>query len=267
MGGYDGALKNDVYSSSDGISRGTVTGAASFVPRDYFSGVEFDNGTGNKLWVIGGGRSGGYNNDVWYSANGAAWGCTTTAAAFPGRFSHACAVFDEGTGNKMWVIGGYDGNNSVYLKDVWYSSNGADWTNATGNAAFGLRDGASSVVFAGRLWVIAGYDGTQSCKDVWYTMNGADWIQATGNAAFGRRMGHSSVVYDNKMWVIGGVDGIFYFNDVWYSTNGADWVQATPNGVFMRRAYHSSMVMNGKVYVLGGVASGGTRLNDVWQSQ
>jgi hypothetical protein len=63
----------------------------------------------------------------------------------------------------MWVIGGYDG---AYKKDVWYSSDGVTWTEATGAAGWTARRSHTSVVFDGKMWVIGGIDGALK-NDVW----------------------------------------------------------------------------------------------------
>jgi hypothetical protein len=54
---------------------------------------------------------GGYDNDVWYSSDGANWIQATNSAGWSSRDGHTSVVHD----NKMWVIGG------DYLNDVWYS--------------------------------------------------------------------------------------------------------------------------------------------------
>ena len=111
----------------------------------------------------------------------------------------------------MWIIGG---SNPSPHKDVWYSTNGVNWTQATAEAAFSARKSHTCVGMDNKLWVIAG----SATKDVWYSSDGISWIQATASAEFDIRQYHSSFVFDNKMWVIGGMnDSSEYFDDVWYS--------------------------------------------------
>ncbi len=183
----------------------------------------------------------------------------TANAAFSGRSSHTTAVFD----NKLWVIGGYDGNRK---NDVWFSADGSTWTQATNNAAFSERHFHTTTVFDNKLWVIGGFDGNRK-NDVWYSTDGSTWTQMTDNAAFSGRLGHTTAVFDNKLWVIGGSSDGSRKNDVWYSTDGSTWVQASANAAFFGRESHATAVFNNKLWVIGGrIDSGGSYENDVWYS-
>jgi len=258
IGGAAGAVKNDVWYSSNGVTWTQATGAAAFSARHSHTSVVFDN----KMWVIGGYYTGSVRlNDVWYSSNGVTWTQATGAAAFSPRYGHTSVVFD----NKMWVIGGggAPGVNTDYRNDVWYSSDGVMWTQATGAAAFSARIYHTSVVFDNKMWVIGGNDDARK-NDVWYSSNGVTWTQATGAAAFSARIYHTSVVFDNKIWVIGGYDGAGK-NDVWYSSDGVTWTQATSAAAFSARYWHTSVVFDNKMWVIGGNDSVGYK-NDVWYS-
>ena len=194
------------------------------------------------------------------------WTQATGWAAFSGREGHTSVVYDD----KMWVLGGLNVarfGQQLYLNDVWYSTNGTTWIQATSAAGFSKRRSHASVVYDGKIWVIGGlneYYG--SLNDVWYSTNGVNWIRAVGPAAFSPRRGHTSVGYDNRMWVIGGLNlGINTFNDVWYSKNGVNWIRTTGSAAFSPRSGHTSVVYGGKMWVIGG-HMGGTYKNDVWYS-
>jgi dihydrofolate reductase len=119
----DGEAKNDVWSSTDGVTWTTATDSADFSVRYDHSSVVFDK----RIWVIGGrkGRAhiGTNNNEVWNSTNGATWTTITATVKFTARRAHSSAVFN----NRVWVIGGDDGASSVDSRnlknDVWYYSN------------------------------------------------------------------------------------------------------------------------------------------------
>ena len=116
----------------------------------------------------------------------------------------------------MWVIGGSVG--ATYHNDVWHSTDGATWTQATANAAWSARSGHSSVVYDNKMWVMGGYDGGSN-NDVWYSSDGVNWTEATdpvNGAAWPVRTYHGSVVYENKIWVMGGA---VRSNDVWHTSN------------------------------------------------
>jgi len=163
------------------------------------------------------------------------WVKVTSSAGFSDREDHSSVVFD----NKMWVIaGGEKNSNNLYTakNDVWYSSDGSTWTQATSSAAFSARMMHTSIVFDGKMWVIGGqttnrYFENNKFDDVWYSSDGITWTEATSSAAFGGRSEHNSVVFDNKMWVIAGRTSSAELNDVWYSSDGVTWTSATSSAV------------------------------------
>ena len=130
---------------------------------------------------------------------------------------HTSVVFDD----KLWVIGGWDNETGTprNLNDVWYSSNGASWTQATAHAGFGPRWEHSSVVYDDKIWVIGGIDSAgNALNDVWYSADGANWTASTLDAEFDPICMHTTVVLDNKMWILGGQDNHNHaFDNVWYA--------------------------------------------------
>jgi hypothetical protein len=72
----------------------------------------------------------------------------------------------------MWVIGGYDG---APKNDVWYSTDGISWIQATSSAQWTARYFHTSVVYDNKMWVIGGYDGALK-NDVWYSNPSATWL-------------------------------------------------------------------------------------------
>jgi len=171
-------------------------------------------------------------------------------------------VFDPGDGEKMWVIGGQVSGGKD--DDVWYSSDGVTWSQATAAAAFPVVAAHTSVVHDGKMWMIAGWMNGET-NEVWSSLDGATWVQATPAAAFGARSQHTSVVFDNKMWVIaGGENGVY--NDVWSSSDGVTWNQATANASFGIRYKHTSVVHDNKMWVIGGRDDSWNILDDAYYS-
>ena len=182
----------------------------------------------------------------------------TTSSDWSGRYGHTSVVFD----GKIWVMGGTDG---TYKNDVWYSSDGVTWTEATSNAGWNPRQNPTSLVFDDKIWILGGFDDNYK-NDVWYSSDGINWTQATGSADWTSRELHTSVVYDSKMWVIGGQDVVSWnTNDVWYSSDGTNWTEATDNAGWSPRAYHKAVVLNDKMWVMGGLDDLEMK-NDVWYS-
>ncbi len=145
-----------------------------------------------------------------------------------------------------------------------------EWTQATANAEWGVRNGLGSLVFDDKLWVLGGgcEPAVYFYNDVWYSANGASWTRATASAGWSERAYHAPLVFGNKMWVLGGEAWPGYYNDVWCSTNGTNWTQTVPEAAWSKRAYHSSVEFGGKMWILGGYTPFSTPnlLNDVWNS-
>jgi leucine-zipper-like transcriptional regulator 1 len=198
--------------------------------------------SGDGIWVIGGiGPGNKLLNDIWSSADGEQWQQVNTSTGFSARKGSCAVVFND----TLWVIGGrtqeggYRPDNSMDKNDVWYSSHGDVWLQATPYAAFPGRTGHQCLVFDNRMWVIGGtalqdialmksINGTTSSEgiikqinfsDVWYSDNGTTWIPATLNASFGPRYNHRAMVFNNEMLVINGKE----YNDIWSSTDGKNW--------------------------------------------
>ena len=180
-----------------------------------------------------------------------------TTDRWSARSSHSSAVFQD----KLWMLGGTDGTNR--FNDVWSSSDGVTWEEATASAGWSGRYFHSSVVFNNKLWVIGGFDGSNGLGDVWSSPDGVTWTQVTtSGTSWSARWSHSSVVFDSKMWVIGGGSND---SDVWSSSDGASWTQVTTSGSsWSARLGHSSVVFDGKLWVIGGFD--GSYFNDVWSS-
>ncbi|MDD1695167.1 MAG: hypothetical protein LUQ71_10625 [Methanoregula sp.] len=159
-GSEDGILHNDVWHSSDGMNWTKATAEAAFPPRMEITANDFES----KIWVTGGFDWSQHFNDQWNSKDGVNWTKVADHAAYPERRYHRVEVAD----NKLWLIGGIGGEdpyNWHYLTDVWYSSNGTDWTEATAQAEFPGRYEYTTAVFDNKLWVIGGTSG----DDVWYS--------------------------------------------------------------------------------------------------
>jgi hypothetical protein len=203
---------------------------------------------------------------------GPPWDLVTASASFPSREGHAAVVF----AGKMWLIGGVNSARTpnVYYRDVWESTDGVTWTNATTEANFAARESfacvAANLGSGDRIWLLGGNDATNSYGDVWSSADGINWECATSEAQFGVRDGHAALFYDNKLWVIagedtvgGGVGGLK--SDVWYSSNGTVWTQEASATSFGTRYRHGTAVFNSRIWLVGGW-NGSSDLRDAWSS-
>ena len=244
----DGNVTLDTMKTNVGLFN-LATDSAGFISRYQSSFVVFNN----KMWIIAGVEPVRYGSfsDVWYSSDGTSWSPATQKAPFRTRFLHTSLAFNS----KIWVIAGSNDSQSVYnpLGDVWSSSDGSVWDQATSAALFSPRSGHTSVVFNNEMWVIGGEDNSGFKNDVWHSTDGVTWVQSSANGGFLPRSGHISAVFDNKMWVIAGNWGNYattLFVDDWYSTDGVTWIQAAVNSGFTPCAYPNSVVFDNMIWVI-----------------
>ena len=217
-----------------------------------------------------------FGNDVWLSSNGSVWNQVTITNGWTTRSDYSSFVFDNGTGLKMWVVGGCRPNctdGTGYDNDVWYSSDGAIWTKMGVGSRAWLADSMAAVVLNGRMWLLGGKKnlaaGSNSNNSVYYSLSGLDWTLApqTSPSKWVPRYGHAAVIFNSQIWVMGGADSSgVYYNDVWYSNDGSAWTQALVSAPWISRNYISSLVYNNKMWVIGGLGSASTLYNDVWYS-
>jgi hypothetical protein len=289
LGGSGG---DDVWDSSDGVTWSKATDSAGWLPRSGHSSVVFDN----RMWVLGGRSGANVKNDVWYSTDGSTWIQATADANWSPRRGHTTLVYD----NKIWVLGGegIDNGSAINYNDVWYSTDGSTWIQATADANWSPRGGHTALVYNNKMWVLGGeeIDNRRSIQynDVWYSTEGSTWTQATAEAEWSPRSDHQSVVFGQRMWVLGGYTGLKSMsgrqevssNDIWYSYDGKIWYPATDDARWSPRNGHRAVVFQDRMQVLGGIKPGGpegtifdlgpgeyvysklpdTLDNDVWES-
>jgi hypothetical protein len=188
-----------------------VTDSPGWEAREGSSGTVYDG----KMWMMAGCGSSNYFNDVWYSADGVSWTCAATSAAWSYRVCPAVTTFD----GRMWLMGGgaYLSAGFTAYNDVWYSTDGADWTCATSSAPWGARMGHELVVYDNKMWVIGGglLQSSTKYNDIWSSSDGVNWTCVESSAPWSARLDHSCSVYDGRIWLMGGEGSGNPLNDVW----------------------------------------------------
>ena len=107
--GTDASLRNDVWSSADGVEWRQETPHAPWSPRAYHQAAVLNG----RIYVLGGGN---YvpnyctTNDVWSSADGVNWTCETPSAPWGRRLWFGSAVFR----GRIWVLGGWSKETDTY---------------------------------------------------------------------------------------------------------------------------------------------------------
>jgi hypothetical protein len=253
------AAPRDVWSSADGKTWKLVTREAPWKHSDLPMSLVF----GERMWLLGGwynGRLPGHEatSEVWSSADGANWD-QAPAAPWSARLAAATVVHD----GQMWILGGtedyYFGDAKSLKNDVWSSSDGKQWTQATAAAPWSPRAYHQAVALNGKIYVFGGGNYVpeyHALSDVWSSTDGVHWEQVTDKAPWHERLWFSSVVYRDHMWVLGGWSNNPSQNwgDVWYSRDGRDWRQLKSRVCWKERHEHSAFVFQDKIWVVGGHA-------------
>jgi hypothetical protein len=248
-----------------------VTENAPFAARDSAGELVYDG----KMWILGGWNSSYAPSlgDVWNSTDGKNWTCVTPSAAWTHVDLPVTMVFD----NKMWLMSGWaDGRlpGAHATSEVWYSTNGADWTETTAAAPWTARLGAAGAVYDGKMWIMGGttapVGGGTLLNDVWNSSDGIHWNQVTANAAWSPRSYLQAVTFKNQLWVLGGGNyrsDYWTSNEVWSSKDGAAWTKVA-DAPWESRIWFSADVYDGRMWVIGGdgTTGNGDLLNDVWSS-
>ena len=192
----------EIWSSADGLTWQLEATNPGFGP-DGIGGLVVLSHNGS-IYVIGGdeGDSGGYQNDVWSSADGKEWRLVTDNAGFAER-AYFSGVVHNGT---MFVFGGYDAtedhSSSIY-NDVWASTDGANWVKLS--SPFGSDACCRAAVsYNGKIVVMGGdYENTgRHSSAVWSSADGINWDLVSNGIMLGR-YSHSAAVYNGKIFVMG----------------------------------------------------------------
>ena len=208
-----------------------LTRKADWKNRYDHAAVSFDG----KLWVFGGYNPGQvtgdtYYEDVWSSEDGITWTQEVESAPWLGRRGHKVVVFNDGSGESLYLIGGFSVDEETgyrrYNNDVWRSPDGVNWTHIRGNTEQDLEDPVSWHNRSDHAAVVANHSGV----DYIYIIGGRTQLEGKGGT------------YAQE-----------YFNDVWRSTNGITWTRLVNND-YGRRASHAAAVdpSTGTIYLQGG---------------
>jgi len=176
---------DDAWSSSDGVNWTERT--ANGHPQSYggrwdHQSVAYDD----KLWVIGGRSKAGLKNDAWsFDTQTNSWTEATASAEFSARSKHQVIAFNDGSGEKLFLIGGeelFGGSASVALNDIWSSSDGINWSKQATSAEFPARHSHRIIEHNDELFLIGGVDSDgNKLKDIWKSSDGVNWRRAFSN--------------------------------------------------------------------------------------
>ncbi len=206
------------------------------------------------------------------------WREVVSSAPFSPRDSHASFVFQ----NKIWVVGGLNGNGLVspshqvkywqapHFNDIWNSEDGLVWNKIEAGKIWPGRRSMNITEFNGALWMFGGWGpGTGYSNDLWRSEDGKNWIKVEARLPWEAREGQIAEIFDGKLWAMGGVnyDKRKTFNDVWYTKDGINWSLATSSAPWSPRWDFALAVFGGKFFLTGGMDIKDDEFNDVWSSE
>ena len=144
-----------------------------------------------------------------------------------------------------------------YHNDVWYSSDGVNWSQATSSflvsGGVGGRSDFGLTVFNNKMWVVAGWTLVTS-SEVYYSSDGSTWTQSTSNLGAGS-YGHSAASTSSMIWIFGGRYGSS--NLSWYSSDGITWSSISfPSGTWTF-SDSNNVIYDGAIWLAGA--------NKVWK--
>jgi hypothetical protein len=269
-----------------------VTRKAEFAPRDGSGALTF----GGKMWLLGGWNPGDKkhfpricNNEVWSSADGAAWALVKPNTFVDAMFDAAKDWEGRHTAGyvvhrgKMWIVGG-DVNQGHYHFDVWNSADGRAWhlVNKDKPVPWGPRALHYTAAFQDKIWVLGGQTVPQFSpekelfyRDIWTSADGLEWkrIEPRGDYWPQRGMIGGSAVFQDRLWLLGGgtydtpkVPQRKFFSDVWSTADGERWLRHVELAPWEPRQYHEVAVFDDRLWVLEGYSAGRGNRSDVWYS-
>lgn len=147
----DRTLKNDIWSSPDGVHWRQETDSAPWAKRrDARVFVYHDH-----LWLIGGGAQNRHKqplNDIWCSPDGVRWECISAAIPWAPRLWFGQVVCND----RIWLFGGWLPEPGNY-NDIWTTRDGLSWTQVRCGKIWSPRHQPATYVFQDKIWIAGGH--------------------------------------------------------------------------------------------------------------
>ena len=211
-----------IYTNNGGVWAGVTSSAKPVNPAI----VEFNN----YIWQLGGScycsASTNYFNTISKSTDGVNFTTVSTTGVFSAR-DQTLPVVNNGS---LYLFGGhYNAGSDVYYKDVYTSTNGADWTCLTRNAGFGnITNGGSAWSYNNLMYVY-----NADTASIYLSVSGTVWSTLTTINSFSplaRLWPVCQYVGNNQLFVVGGevnTGTAYYSNDSFYGVVDVNDLTAT----------------------------------------
>ena len=124
------------------------------------------------------------------------------------------------------------------------------------------RDGASSVLYQGRMIVTGGmsahFQFLDSVEEVNLTQQDAHWVESQFKLPV-PSYSHTCLVYQNRLLLIGGLkDSITVFNTIYEIQLTPPYTSRLLTKMPRPICHHGAEIVNGKIYIIGGSTTGGS---------
>jgi hypothetical protein len=234
------------------------------------------------LYVFGGRNDSGFHAQLWrYGFSNGTWREETfneTSTPPQERNGHTT----DSIGSSLILFGGWNG--VTYTNELWiYQTIDRSWeliNPAPGSPRPPARNGHSSVVYGGEVYIFAGYKHEPPAPQVFYNdfwsfnFLTRTWRQIvpSNGVVPPIRFEHNAVIYGSHMFVFGGTnspDGSVYLSDFWrFSFETDTWEAVTAGGAQPGpRQGYGVAVVGSRMFMFGGRANGGAgpALNELWE--
>lgn len=281
-----------------------ITKKAEWSNRMDHAGIAFDN----KIWILGGYDSGKmkgdtYLEDIWSSTDGETWTLETENAPWKGRRGHSVNVFDDGSGDALFLIGGFEVDEATgyrqYTNDVWKSVDGVnwnrikertyppadttitDWTPRFNHVCLNVaHENVDYLYLIGGQSMLEDYSALYSMKyynDIWRSQDGITWEKMECDD-FGKRS-ELAAYFDplsSKIYIHGGVHSVHIDNEdnynhpvenyycIWDSDDGENWNVDT--SLVIQRAGHDLFLYKGYSWMFPGKTTSYKKFHMAWSN-
>jgi hypothetical protein len=101
---------------------------------------------------------------VYSTYTGTPWTTRTTTAVWSSRYGHSVVYYNS----QLILMGGYD-KDSLFKKDVWYSSDEGTTWNQYSDAGWNIRQYPQAQIFNNKIYIFGGYSSASGYyNDVWH---------------------------------------------------------------------------------------------------
>ncbi|KAE8997199.1 hypothetical protein PR003_g19755 [Phytophthora rubi] len=253
----------------------------------------------DRIWIVGGVSVSYYTkrleytttrSDVVSSPDGIEWTEVLEEAPFRRRYGHSLITFTDSSDSveRLTLIGGFSPEPAT---DIWVTTDGASWTEATASTPWAGRGYHCSVVFNSKLWVLGGspinndvWSTSSVLKGPWKQQSGVPWSPRAAHACATHETMNATVgdsTREEFLFLMGGWRDTS-LRDVWRMDSSGNWEMMTESAPWEPRAWfpvvsfdsrtNGDVQLGPRLWVLGGgiVGNGIEKMypfSDVWYTR